>query len=37
MKSWSQDNKIQMYSTQNEEKSVVGDLLEPLKRIFISI
>ena len=37
MKSWLQDNKIQMYSTQNEGKSVVGDLLEPLKRIFLSI
>ena len=37
MKSWLQDNKIQMCSTQNEGKSVVGDLLEPLKIIFTSI
>ena len=37
MKSWLQDNKMQMYSTQNEGKSVVGDLLEPLKIIFTSI
>ena len=37
MKSWLQDNKIQMYSTQNGGKSVVGDLLEPLKIIFTSI
>ena len=37
MKSWLQDHKIEMHSTCNEGKSVVGDLLEPLKMIFISI
>ena len=38
MKSWLQDNDIEMYSTQIEGKSVVAkDLLEPLRTIFISI